>query len=343
MQLIYISTRPSILNETLCHVQHFMPFIDEVIVLAPEEKLALVDSTIFPTTKFSDELLLIEKFKHFQKLDHQSKNYLLRSLLVHRSEVNDEFIMSDDDARPLRDISLDTFKSEEGYQSYFYYDLAAWKFGFGDFDRGQQTTYKILSFLGLPHLSYASHMPQIINKSILQEAGNFFSAYSANYPLCEWSAYFNYAQSRHNNLFLPPKPFRTLCWPDCPTCWPHYVKPEQPLFENFSPMLYERGQPFYGLPTELDRETQTAMSVEKIIRWYEYELGTQLPEYPVQTKSLFEASRDNFYWTLVSKPLRVIRRIFTLANWEQREDLTAIKARLDRIENILNSIPRSRD
>lgn len=279
MQIVYISNRPAQLIETIAYVEHYMSFITDGIIIHPQAQHAdfsNIKSSISFVTISEDEILG-EKYNSFQHLDHQKKNFLLRTETARHAAIKSEFIMSDDDARPMKSITLDHYKQSGRYHSYYFYDLEDWRFGFNEFDVGQQNTCQVLKYFGLPHLSYASHMPQIINRDIFLEMAEVFSNVSQDYAVCEWSTYFNYAQSKYPEKFHQPVPFQTLCWPDFPTSWPHAVRPETYYFENFTADLYSIGQPFTGISTCFSTQYQDKHNLEKILRWYQHELRCQNP------------------------------------------------------------------
>ena len=55
MQLVTLSTRPAVLAETWTHVHHFMPWIDELVVVAPERLRDGFRVDGAPLTVLSDE------------------------------------------------------------------------------------------------------------------------------------------------------------------------------------------------------------------------------------------------------------------------------------------------
>ena len=279
MQIVYISNRPAQLKETIAHVEYYMPFITDGVVVCPQSQhsdFSNIESNI-NFVIISENEILGKKFDSFQHLDHQKKNFLLRTETARYPAIKSEYIMSDDDARPLKPITLDHYKQSDRYHSYYFYDLEDWRFGFNEFDVGQQNTCQVLKYFDLPHLSYASHMPQIINRDIFLEMAELFSNISQDYAVCEWSTYFNYAQSKYPEKFHQPGPFQALCWPDFPTSWPHAIQPETYYFENFTATLYENGQPFNGITTRFSNENQDKLNLEKILLWYQHELRCQNP------------------------------------------------------------------
>ena len=337
MQIVYISNRPAQLIETIAHVEFYMPFITDGIIVCPHALYAdfsIIKSNINFVIISEDEILG-KKCDSFKQLDHQKKNYLLRTETARHTAINSEFIMSDDDARPLKSITLQHYKEGKKYQSYYFYDLDDWRFGFNEFDVGQQNTCQALKYYSLTHLSYASHMPQIINRDIFLEMAEAFSNISRNHAVCEWGTYFNYAQSKYPEQFHKPVPFQTLCWPDFPTSWPHAVRPETYYFENFTPELYEIGQPFNGISSCFSNEQQDKQNIEKILRWYQHELRCQNP---VSWKEINAIS-----YTLWKKVLLFlllpIKKINKQINWQTSEKISQI---VSDVEQIQRSLERKR-
>ncbi len=323
MQIVYLSNRPEILQVTLERVRLFLPFVDEVLIVAPE---STHKSIKYPPSLnivvLSDEELIDGRDK--KNLDHQSLNYALRSALADHSAVNEEFIMSDDDARPIRPVTLNLFKHKGKYNNYYFYDLAEWRSRSCAFDLGQQTTYQILNYFGYSHLSYASHMPQIINKSILKETAKTFEKQANRCPLCEWSTYFNYGHRHHPALFHPPRPFQTLCWPEFPGAWPYYVRPERYSFENYYPGLYAPRALFSGLAPAPDPAEADTVNIEKIHRWHQAQIGAL---------HLDVFKTDNPWTKNVIRRLglfiiRPFHRLFRVLSLEPRMDRMLLNARV---------------
>ena len=85
MQIVYISNRPEILLETLQHVQIFMPFIKQAVVCVPDsqvEQLSVDDLTLELKILPESDILSGDELITLKQLDHQRRNYLLRSKLV---------------------------------------------------------------------------------------------------------------------------------------------------------------------------------------------------------------------------------------------------------------------
>jgi hypothetical protein len=313
MQAVYISNRPTIFAETLQHIALFMPFIKAIVVCVPDKQIQAfqaITSTIPVQVVAEGAVLSDEEISSFSNLDHQRRNYLLRGRLVRSDKVDAQFIMSDDDARPLKPITLDTFIKDGRYRRYFFYDLASWDSNQTKFDAGQIATYAVLQHERLEHLSYASHMPQIIDKDLFIEAGEFFAEHQKNHPLCEWSTYFNYASEKHPQKFHQPEAYTTLCWPEHPLSWKLFVAPNDFSFENYTPSLYQNNNPFANVlvkrkeqgaePKEQEMGTQ---NIQKIIAWREFVISQHHPD---QSKSLLKFLS---YKTWVNKLLR--HRLFS--------------------------------
>ena len=274
MQIIYISNRPDILNPTLRQVSVFMPFIKEVLVLCPVEQHKEIQCPASLSLNLLSDDLFEEVFSDATlRNNHVFRNYLLRVKLLEREEVAEEFIMSDDDYRPIRPIKPDYFKRNGKYRSFYFYELADWTANATAFDRGQQATYVLLNYFQLPTLCFASHMPQMINKQLFKEAAAFFAPYAKTYPICEWTSYFNYQHKNHREQFHDPEPYQTLAWPELPLIWPYYVKPPRYTFENFYPTLYKPDGIFNGFSACPNLKNYDAVNLSKLQILYQIEIG----------------------------------------------------------------------
>ena len=269
MQIVYISNRRDISRETLVYVENLMPFITEAVFVCPGSQVKDFQfNSPIPVRVIDEAFVLGRRLKRFQdSRDHQFKNCLLRLSLAQVADIHDEFIMSDDDNRPMMEIPLSFYKSSNKYFAYYYYDLKQWSARESDYDVGQHKTFEILEDKGYSTLSYSSHMPQIINKNLLGEVVRAFQdSLDKGAPLDEWSAYFNYGQTVCPERFHPPKPFQTLCWPAFPSDWNYHVRPDGFSFENFYPVLYENNLLFSDLPTCFDGSCHPEITREKIGR-----------------------------------------------------------------------------
>jgi len=325
MQIVYLSKRPDILRGTLSSVARYMPFIDEVVLVVPrgtQPRFTYVQE-MFPVDIIFDESLIDADDSG---LDHQARDYLLRTSLSGHPAISDEFIMSDDDYRPMAPVDLAFFKENDKYRSYYFYDLRDWIFDDTAFDRGQQNTYQILKYLGYAHFSYASHMPQIIRKDLLKESKQRFAPYSGRLSLCEWSTYFNYAHRHHCELFLPPRSYKTLCWPDCITCWPRAIEPEEYVFENYSPALYKDNGPFSHIGSAESGDHDNRF--DKILAWYRHELNV------LHGRSL---DTDTVPRRILNSLLRPLRRIKDVLWLRERTQMIRLANRIEKIETLIES------
>ena len=269
MQIVYISNRKNLSEETLKYVENLMPFIHEAVYICPGVQMnEFKFNSSLKITVIDESNALGKRNQLFRESkDHQFRNWLLRSSLSHLEFIDDEFIMSDDDSRPLKEIPMEFFKRANKYHAYQFFDLEKWSSFYTDYDLGQHNTFRFLEKEGYPTLSYSAHMPQIINKAILgQVLKRFESVFQRQESLDEWSVYFNYAQKEHPDLFHGPLPFKTFCWPVMPSDWAYHIRPDGFFFENFCPYLYQKGRIFAGIPTGFSPEHHRDITAEKIRR-----------------------------------------------------------------------------
>lgn len=267
MQIVYLSKRPKILAETIGHTENLVGFITEVVVICPENLLQEFKfQSRLKVRLFSDEELLEKRDHAVEIADHQMKNWLLRASLADHHAIEDEFIMADDDSRPLVNIPLSYFKDGGKYNSFYFYSLENWYKRESAYDGGQHNTCEVLRERGYATFSFSSHMPQIINKAFLGEAVKAFDEVGMKKSIDEWSVYFNFCLKEFAKYFNKPKTFDTLCWPALPSDWPYDVRPKGFYFENFYPELYRKNMLFQGIPTQFNRERHLEYTVEKVKR-----------------------------------------------------------------------------
>lgn len=295
MQIAYISNRPEIALETLEHVAGLMPFVTRAVIVCPAALIGRFRAAAPLEMAVLDEAVVLgERRARFEaSADHQVRNWLLRASLAGSREIDEEFIMSDDDNRPLVEIGLDFYKESGRYHSYYFYDLARWRPRATDYDLGQHATRELLEGEGLPTLSYSAHMPQIVSRRLFAEAAAWYEEKpgSDRRPVDEWSLYFNYAQRRHPELFHPPRPFRTLCWPALPTDWEYDVRPPVFELENFYPRLYRDDGIFAGIPRRFDARAQPSRTRMKIERRQELQRIYDSPSAVARRKAAWLARR----------------------------------------------------
>lgn len=243
LQFVFISIELDSLQGTIKAIDEHIDFVKEyIIITAPKLVSKVRNLTSTHQIIAVDETgILGEHAKDFGQRDHVSKNWLLRTSLLKLPNLDDEFIMLDDDNRPINPISIDVFIDPKGcYKSYYFYNLLEWNHKATDYDIGQQNMKGILSNENYELLSYSSHAPQIINKQIFKEVVDKFFEIGLKTSIDEWSIYFNYANSHYPSLFNKHI-FRTLNWPDNPYHWEHGYLPQEIVFENYYKDVYTTG------------------------------------------------------------------------------------------------------
>jgi hypothetical protein len=232
VQIVYLTTRPDMFRETLSHVRALMAFVDDVVAVAPRARLGDVDDATRDAgfdklTLIADEDLLPNL--DLATLDHSSRNYQLRVAMLEHEAIASEFIMSDDDSRPLKELGPETFRASSGQTRRFYfYDLRGWRGCETPFDNSQMHSLLALQQLGISKpLAFGSHMPQLIIRDLFRAAAERVASAAERYSLCEWTIYANLAATIDEASFAAPEPFTTLAWPQYPSQWPRQVVPEQ--------------------------------------------------------------------------------------------------------------------
>ena len=279
MQIVYISIRPKVLHETLEYVEHFMSFIHEVIIIVPQSMISAFSfSSKLNVAIVNEEAILGDKLHRFRTCnDHAMKNWLLRSSLPDYRNLGEEFIMADDDNRPLMHIPKEFYILEGKYESYYHDDMKnrakvqKTHPPYTDYDYAQLETYRILKKNNYETLSYSSHMPQVINREFFKNAVDMF--FNEKYKsLDEWNIYFNFSHRQYPTRFNKPKPYTTLCWPISPSHRHNFIRTSDFYFENFYPHLYKKNSIFAGIPTKFDKESHLFYTVQKIKRRLDLEI-----------------------------------------------------------------------
>jgi glycosyltransferase involved in cell wall biosynthesis len=240
-QFVFISIDKHNLEGTIKAIDKYIDFVKEyIIITAPKfiEDFDKIESKY--EIKVINELDILKEYSEgFAQKDHQSKNWLLRASLLNVESLDNEFIMLDDDNQPLKNIKISDFINEDGkYNAYFFYNLLYWHNKFSEYDIGQQMMKGVLSEQNYELLSYSSHAPQIINKTIFKEVVDKFFDIGLKKPIDEWSTYFNYANSIYPYLFNK-KVFATLNWPATPFQWDYHYSQNDILFENYYLETYQ--------------------------------------------------------------------------------------------------------
>jgi len=141
LQFVFISIDQHNLQGTLKACDKYVDFVKEYIIVTATkymEKFKELDSK-YPIILIDENTILKKHKKGFASKDHQSKNWLLRASLLHLECLDDEFIMLDDDNRPLKNITREKFITADGrYKAFYFHTLLDWHHVDTEYDKGQQ-------------------------------------------------------------------------------------------------------------------------------------------------------------------------------------------------------------
>ena len=293
-QMVVLTARNDDLLRTLPYLDAHMQFIEQMLVICPQRNVAELQEKWQGRIRldfYTDEQLLAgEPLPE----DHTTRNFYLRCLLMQKAPLDDVFIMTDDDYRPLVPVTQEFFVRSGRYQAYYCYDLRQWRGTQGDYTSYDRSMFRTRDFLcanALPTLQYSSHQPQIIDRKLYLDM-------LAEYPdimmqgLDEWSTYFNRCVAKYPERFAVRR-YCAVCWPGAVSDWQLWCEPESLVFENFYDVLYEENRVFAGLSKEYDPETHAADAAEKIRRW-SAELAVQKAERSAM-QTYAEMYRDRYY------------------------------------------------
>ncbi len=328
MQILYLSARPDLFAQTLEHVAHFAPMFDDIVVIAPG-RLA---SSFEGVTVLTDEELTGRTATELASMAHTSRNYLLRTMAARHDAIADVFVMSDDDSRPLVPVDEATFITESGkHRRRWFHTMAAWRRANTEFDESILHTWVLLRQMGHPDpLSYACHMPQVIDKALYGEVASMFASYAETYALEEWSTYFTVAPSIAPEKFADPEPFGTLGWPQFPGEWPHQITPPRHIYENHHPELHHPGGLYDGLPASCDPETIDATNIEKIVRWHRLDIAVRNLAFPDDIEQPWTSANPGR--KLAFKGLKAARSAYRYVNLDERARIAELEGRIHRLE-----------
>ncbi|MBQ9827769.1 MAG: glycosyltransferase family 4 protein [Lachnospiraceae bacterium] len=264
-QLVMISAREEDLLATLPYIEHFMPFIKELVLCCPERMVQPMKDSYCGRLEIkylTDDMVL-----NGEELpeDHGERNTFLRFCIMQQDVLDDVFIMGDDDGRPLQMISEDFYIKDGRYQAYYYYDGSEWWGTQGNptsFDLLQSRYFDFAVDNGYPTYLFGSHMPQVIDRRIYNEIRERFPGIE-HAAYCEWALYFNYVLYNYPGM-IDVKLFNTLNWPGNAFDWNLYEYPERFIFENYYEHVY-RSQLFRNIDDTFGPET-TRDNVLKIIK-----------------------------------------------------------------------------
>lgn len=325
MQLIFITNRVSDIVQTIPHFEFYFDFLTRITIFTPEECVSEIQTSL-PKCEVIDEnkLLSKKKYVYFNQLkskhqrNHTKINYLLRSCLAESDFVDNEFIMADDDSRPLTPISIEFFKKNGVYNAYFMCTILQYISYISNIN---DTNYRNIPFyeihydmndlfkkLNLPSLMYASHMPQIINKEIFKKSVIYFSDFSHTHTMDEWSTYFNYGSHFFSEKFNI-KLYETMCWP--------HLNFEFTLPNNYSFELlyqndtivstYSNGSIFSDISpafsSDQDRKNAIKISRYKTVQDSTIFKTGIIPLYKISNSC--ESFRNKEYITCIGKPMEI--------------------------------------
>ena len=266
-QMVILTAREQNILQTIPFIEQFMPFITELVLCCPDDLPERIESKYCGKLKLvyltDSEVLAGTELPQ----DHTMRNFYLRCQAMKSNKLDADFIMSDDDYRPLTEIDLSVFFDNDKYIGYYFYMLGEWKGTGGNptsFDLSMFRTYEFLKKHCYPCYQFSAHMPQIIHKAVyLEMLGRHPEIVSQG--LDEWSTYFNYMLKKYEND-IEIRPYVTLMWPGHITDWPVTVQQDRFLFENYYEENYEIGGLFDGLQKEWCSKA-AAENMEKVVRF----------------------------------------------------------------------------
>ena len=308
-QMVCLTARNDDILATLPFIEAFMPFIEELVLCTPDANVDELKANYHGRLHL--QFLTDSQILDGRKLpeDHGTRNFFLRALALKNPVIDDVFIMTDDDYRPLREIQQTDFIRDGKYLAYYSYDLQQWHGSYGaltSFDRQQMRTCEFLLENGYPTRMYASHQMQVIDKRIYNEMTTRY-AEVIDKGLCEWATYFNYAMVQYPGMF-ESVPYVSMGWPGAITDWDLYVQPKDFLFENHYSVLYEEGQVFAGLREDFHEKTREENQI-KVMR-FAAQLQRQMESrrmYDAYCASYRQLYREEPAFMLVAAPERGLR------------------------------------
>jgi hypothetical protein len=336
-QIAYLSNRPAVLAETLGYVRHFMPWVRQAVVMAPAATVealrrAVGDTDVPELVLLDEDVLLSASERGVVPTSHSARNAFLRKAFLARGPLDDVFLQSDDDYRPLKPVSESVYVQDGRLVPYAFYDLALWRRNESTYDGVQHASYLVLSYLGAETLSYASHMPQAIDRQLFLAAFAEAERLTSSAGFCEWTLPLNYSRMVAPERFAEPKLFRTMCWPQYPHEWPYWQRPEHLTFENFYPELYQPGHLFAGISTALDPTTPEQQAFEKISRWYAFDLEVGRLRFPKGVANPWQTSAGKRVFFGAARRARKAFEYVALEERTQLAQLAGAVARLERRE-----------
>jgi glycosyltransferase involved in cell wall biosynthesis len=244
-QMVFLSVHPERLDLALQAARANLPFIDRIAVLTKpdaRDAIAAVAAKHFPKTGIlTDDAVAGDGIP----ADHTARNTWLRKRLYVQDIIDPNFLAADEDSLALRKLYRGYYQDGSVHTAYsFQDDIGTWLAGSPittSFDRGMRNAWKTLAEAAYPTRAYASHMPQIVNKSLANEIFGRFVISPDGPAYDEWSLYFNVAHQLYPRNFAT-RPYGTLGWPMRPGDWLPEIEPMEPAFENYYPQNYEAAE-----------------------------------------------------------------------------------------------------
>ncbi len=279
-QMVFLSIHPDRLDLSLRSVREHLPFIDRIVVLTKREVRAAIEAVA--ARHFSDSTILTDDEilgGGMVPTEHTPRNTWLRKLLYRHECIEANFLASDEDYLAIRQLGADYFQNGTVHAGYYFLeDMGTWLAGSPtttSYDHGIRNAWRLLREAGYPARGFASHVPQIINKRLVNQIYDRFMVDADHAWLDEWSLYFNVAAHLYPAHFRFA-PYATLGWPMRMGDWFPQVTPEEPLFENYYPQNYEPDGMFLGLKPRGDAEAKVKRSLAALARARRVELDGQL-------------------------------------------------------------------
>lgn len=255
-QMVMLTARQEDLFHTLPYMEAYMPFIEELVICCPDR---IVDSI---RQEYQGRLALV--FLPDSKVlagnplpeEHQPRNFFLRCMLMKQEALDDVFIMSDDDYRPLYPMTQEFFFEGNKYLGFYFYDMREWRGCQGaltSFDVGVHKTLKFCEENKYPTLQFNAHIPQIIEKKVFLEMVQFHKGIERQ-GYDEWTTYFSYLMAHYPQRIVF-REYKTMNWPGSITDWSMYLQPEEFAFENFYEYVYSSKGLFAGINPEYNENT----------------------------------------------------------------------------------------
>lgn len=246
-QMVMLSARAEDFLRTLPFIENLMPFIREVVLCCPDAMEARVREAYGGNLRirYLTDSVLLEGARLPE--DHAARNIFLRTRAIAHAIIDQVFIMSDDDYRPLQKIAKEIFYADGKFKAYYVGDLRDWRGTQGKATSFDISMWKCRDFLlesGYSTYMFDSHMPQIIHKGLFLEMLERYPRIAGG-AASEWSGYFNYLVSEYPGL-VEVRPYVTMSWPGFLEDWNVRVKRPEYLFENFYDVVYEEREVYRG-------------------------------------------------------------------------------------------------